>query len=58
MSRCARDAPSQALSYGPIDLRQARGELLPRSGLGLVSGHSYQPCQPAGDFPPGWLLIF
>jgi hypothetical protein len=38
MSRRTRDASSVASSYGPMDLRQALGEFLPRSGLGLVDG--------------------
>lgn len=38
MSRRTRDASFVASSYGPMDLRQALGEFLPRSGLGLVDG--------------------
>jgi Transposase DDE domain len=38
MSRRTRDVSSVASSYGSMDLRQALGEFLPRSGLGLVAG--------------------
>jgi hypothetical protein len=38
MSRRTYDVASVASSYGPMDLRQALGEFLPRSGLGLISG--------------------
>jgi hypothetical protein len=38
MSRRTYDVASVASSYGPMDLRQALGAFLPRSGLGLVSG--------------------
>jgi hypothetical protein len=38
MSRRTRDVSSSAASYS-IDLRQAIGEFLPRSGLGLMSGN-------------------
>ena len=38
MSRRTYDVASVASSYGPMDLRQALGAFLPRSGLGLVGG--------------------